>query len=125
MKVELDLIMGNKSMNNFMHVCDVFEAGKHLGESYTLTLDFTELGNFSDKLKVIKDTLEKNGYDVIFIAVNNINGQRVTEWPILFKESVQTLSNGSKYVLFKDLLSKLGYNSVTDQYMRVLSIQYN
>jgi hypothetical protein len=120
----LDVICGDKMMklqNNFMHACDVFEKGKHLGQH--LQLEATGNPNMEKLCENVKNAYEQasEGY-VLFIAIRTIDGERCKEPQAIFNKGIQTISDGSNFGLFKNILKQLGYEAETNEYMMVESI---
>lgn len=124
MKITFETLLGDGTMNNFMHAGDVFEPGKQLAEIKILTLTVEEPTNVLKILETLWEGFKANQINGVFCAISAIDEVSNTEYPIFFKEGVQTISNGSTYCLFKDLLQHMGYDCETDQYMHVTSIKY-
>lgn len=127
----LDLFCRNEfsgKINLFMHYADTFETGKELVEFKQIIV--TGDPNLDNLTNLIKETFEKVKYDVIFIAINSINGERCSNPRAIIKDGVQTLSmdqdgNGKlSWGLFKDILNQLGYYAKTDKHMHVKSVSY-
>lgn len=127
-EIVLDVFGGDKMLklqNNFMHCGDVFEKGKHLSEHFKITI--TGKPNLDKLCENFKNSFEKasEGY-ILFVAIRSINGERCKEPKAYIKEGIQTLSmvqNGELgWSLFRDILSQLGYEVKTNQYMMVESV---
>jgi hypothetical protein len=124
--VDINIISGPRMQNDLMHGMDIFEKGKQLGKynCYTLTFN-TEDGTLPEPetmVKVMKEGLEATDQNVIFIAIDSIGGQKVSDPKAYIKPDVNAISDGSSWFLFKDLLVKLGYEVTTDDHMCVTSI---
>lgn len=127
----LDVIRGNFQMNNFMHRMDVFESGKILGEAEQIqvnakmeeshVVDF--LNGIIENLRMAMedDSVKSEQQIVSFIGIREINSIKNSSIPPYIKSGVQSISNGSKYILFSKLLEILGYEVTTSDYMHVLT----
>jgi hypothetical protein len=118
--IVLDVICGDKRINQFMHYGDVFESGKQYGEYAEITIEGEP--NLDKLPENIRTSLEAVGQDVLFVSIATIDGIAPKKDYIFFKPGIQTISLGKKYSLFKDVLSVLGYNSITDKQMYVIKI---
>jgi len=121
-KIELDLFYGDDFKNRFMHAADVFEQGKQLAEYNQFVVTGTpDLNKLCDNMK---NALEKTGKNVVLVAIRSINGKRVTPRPYI-KPNVQTISDGKKFGLFKDMLERIGYKVDVSECMQVINIKHN
>jgi hypothetical protein len=126
--VVLDVFGGDKMLkfqNEFMHCGDVFEKGKQLAEHFQIVVSGKP---DLDKLcENFKNAFEKasEGY-ILFVAIRSIDGIRSKEPKAYIKEGIQTLSmmqhDTLGWSLFKDVLTHLGYEVKTNQYMMVESV---
>lgn len=126
--ITLDVLCGNKLINEFMHCADVFETGKHFVEHKTFTLSITGNPNLNKLCENFKNALENDGkINVIFVAIRDINGDFHPKYNKYIKPNVQTLSmyqNGILgWALFKDVLKTLKYNVETNQHMMVTIVE--
>jgi hypothetical protein len=127
-EVVLDVFGGTKMQkfqNDFMHCGDVFEKGKHLAEHYQIVV--TGNPNLEKLCENYKNAYEKaSGGYILFVAIKSIDGKRTKEPKAYIKEGIQSISmvqNGELgWSLFKDLLTHLGYEVKTNQYMMVESV---
>lgn len=120
----LDVIGGDKMdkmRNNFMHAVDVFEEGKHLARLFQM--EVTGNPNLDKLCENIKNVYEKasEGY-VLFVAIRSIDNIRCKESQIFLKEGIQSISNGYKWSLFRNILLDMGYNPKTNEHMIVESV---
>ncbi len=120
LKVELDLFYGDKKLNDFMHYADVFERGKQLADYEQFII--TGNPNLEKICENVKNALEGTDKNVVFVAIRNINGERVDDPKAYIKPNTQTISMGKKFGLFKDLLETLKYKVQVSQNMEVLSV---
>jgi len=129
--ITLDIIRGNFQMNNFMHNMDVFESGKILGEAEQIKINATMednhvvdfLSGIIEKLRMAMedDSVKSEQQIVSFIGIREINSIKNSSIPPYIKSGVQSISNGSKYILFSKLLESLDYEVTTSNYMHVLT----
>lgn len=129
--ITLDVIRGNFQMNNFMHNMDVFESGKILGEAEQIEINTTMednhvvdfLSGIVEKLRMAMedDSVKSEQQIVSFIGIREINSIKNYSIPPYIKPGVQSISNGSKYILFSKLLESLSYEVTTSDYMHVLT----
>jgi hypothetical protein len=123
-EVVLDIFYGTKEakgINELMHALDVFEAGKRLALFERLTVSGNpDVNKLPDN---IKKSYEKAGGYVLFVAVRTIDGKKPKKLSAWFQDGIQSISDGNKWGLFKDLLEQLGYEVGTDEHMRVTTIK--
>lgn len=116
----LDVIHGDHKLNAFMHASDVFEDGKQLGEHMTFEVKGTP---DLDKLCVnMKELFEKADRNVSFVAIRTIDGVRV-EPKAYFRPNTQSISDGHRFGLFKEMLEQIGYKVETTKFMQVTSVK--
>lgn len=116
----LDVIHGDHKLNAFMHASDVFEDGKQLGEHMTFEVKGTP---DLDKLCVnMKELFEKADRNVSFVAIRTIDGVRV-EPKAYFRLNTQSISDGQRFGLFKEMLEQIGYKVETTKFMQVTSVK--
>ena len=122
MKVILDIIHGNKTQNEFMHHCDVFENSKQLGKHEELCVsgkDGIDIDNLTTNLK---DAYEKSGRNVVFVSVKQVGSTLTNDYERYIMPNVSTISSGKKWGMFKDGLERMGYEVETDEHMRVTGV---
>jgi hypothetical protein len=121
MKIRLDVISSDKRINDFMHAADVFEQGKQLGKYECMEVTGTAEINIFNLINVLKNALENCDKNVVFIGIRSID-DLIFNFPAPYiMKDVQSISDGSKWGLFRDQLIRLGYEVETDQFMRVTS----
>jgi hypothetical protein len=127
MKIILDVFGGGKIakfQNDLMHAVDVFESGKHF--AYYFQLEISGEPDLDKLCERLKNAYEQSGGYILFAAIRNINDIRSKEPKAYIKEGIQTISTYQNNVLgwslFSDMLIKLGYKTVTNEYMMVESI---
>lgn len=124
--VAIDLFYGSntmKSQNLLMRSADVFELGKQLAVYERIVITGTM--DIENIIETVKSAYEKAGGYVVFAAIYSINGTRSKRPRAYIKQNVQTISNGKKRGLLRDLLMQLGYSVKTDERQHVLSVGYN
>jgi hypothetical protein len=124
-KITLDAIYGDAKVNEFMHAADVFENFKQYAILNEVEMDVTfgddEIERAENTINILKDALEKSGQNVVFIAIKTIDNVRRTMKNYL-KENVSVISTGEQWVMFSELLKKLGYKVETNDQMQVISV---
>lgn len=124
-KINVLILQGNKRTNEFMHSADMFETGKQLidEEATKLMIEYADddVSKFPAELAA---SLEEIGRNVVFVAIETVDGKRIPEPIVYIKPNVQTVSMGTKFALFEEVLSALGYKAKTDKRMNVLSVTY-
>lgn len=129
--IVLDVVRGNFQMNNFMHNMGVFESGKNLGEAeqleVTATMEESHVVDFLNgivenlRIAMEDDSVKSEQQIVSFIGIREINSIKNSSISPYIKPGIQSISNGSKYILFSKLLESLGYEVTTSDYMHVLT----
>jgi len=125
MKIIFDLIAGDDQLNGFMHACDVFEAGKHLGDHIQFVADFEQKKeediDIPRVIEGMKDAVRKGDQksNVIFLSVRQIDGVKTNKYPPYIKEGVQSISDGEKWGMFHEMLDRIGYDVEHTQFMQV------
>jgi hypothetical protein len=122
MKLIIDAIIGDKFINDFMHSGDVFEQGKQLGKLETWELEGENILVF-EVLKPFLKAYKEDKKHVIFLGLRSMDGKPVENFEHYFMKGVQTISNGHKFGLFRDLLKGLGYQVEVDENMRVTRVE--
>lgn len=117
MKVILDIFEGDATLNSFMHSCDVFKKGKQLANGCQLEIEGEP--NVDKLTDTIKSAFEQNKRNVVFISVREVDGKLVNHYPQYLKSGVQTISDGQKFGLFKDMLAQIGYEVKTNKHVVV------
>ena len=105
-----------------MHAGDVFEQGKQLGELETWELEGENILVF-EVLKSFLKAYEENKKQVVFLGLRSMDDKPVENFEHYFMKGVQTISNGHKFGLFRDLLKGLGYHVEVDENMRVTRVE--
>lgn len=119
MKIDIDVIHGEKQINEFMHICDVFEQSKQFGEYECYTVTGSNI-NISKLIMNFKNTFEKAGRNVIFIGINNIDGKIFNFPKPYIRPGISMISDGHQWYLLKDLLNLIGYKTEIDKNMRII-----
>lgn len=126
MKLYFDVIAGHKHINAFMVACDVFDGGKkQLGVHYLITStvedDVVVSKEWADNIiNVMKGGFESQSYNVSFIGFRSLSVDST-----YIRQETQSISNGERWILFKNMLEGLGYTCTTTEYMTVLSAKYS
>lgn len=122
-EVSIDIIQGDKKINEFMHAVDVFEAGKQHGEYQNINFQITGRDE-PNWQSVVNEIFEKSTeqFNVLFVSIRKVDGKTPDESFVRFKEGVQTISDGKKWGLFSNCLNQLGYQCETNDTMHVTSI---
>lgn len=123
-EVEIDIFHSPSLLDKFMHAVDCFESGKRLAVFERMTVtgdpDLTKL------CENIKNALEQVKRELLFIAINSIDGVRSKEPYAYIRPKIQTLSmyqNGNLgFGLFKDILGQLGHKAKTNETMEVTRV---
>lgn len=124
MKVYVDIIHGDKKVDQFMHACDVFEAFKVLGEHNSLEVegDGIDLDNLCEN---IKNSYEKSGRIVSFVAIKRVGATYTNEYKNYIRPGTAAISTGHQWGMLHKILSGLGYKVETDSQMRVISAKFD
>jgi hypothetical protein len=127
-KIEIDFLGGDKKaklINHLMHAADTFERGKQLAihERYIVTGN-PDLPKLCER---IATAYEQAGGYAIFVGIRKVNGKRAVNPYAWFMSGVQSISMQQKnkplgWALFRDILAQIGYNSKTDENMRVVAV---
>jgi len=122
-EVSIDIIQGDKKINEFMHAADVFEKGKQLGEHQNMNFEITgkDEPNWQEIVDKIFESSSKE-FNILFVSIREIDGKTPKESFVRFKEGVQSISNGKQWGLFSDCLNQLGYQCEVNDIMHVTSI---
>jgi hypothetical protein len=124
MKIIVEILYGDRKINQFMHSADIFEPGKQLvtnHENYTITGTDIKLPLLCEN---VAKAFEKGGdKNVVFVAIKSINDKRVKDAMPYFKPETQSISNGKTWGLFKDVLMQMGYEVETSQHMHVTNVK--
>lgn len=129
--ITIDFLGGYSKMqtmqNEFMHAADVFEQSKELVMHDRTTLITSDLEKTLASLhENYKKSVEQVGGYVIFIGICHVNGKEYKDTNCFFKEGVRSVSMLQKGTLgwgvFKDILTKLGYDVVTTNDMKVIKV---
>ena len=124
MKILLDVMYGDKMMNEFMHHADVFEPSKQLAAHHQIELTGENI-NLDKTCHVMFSALTSNDKNVVFVAIRSVDGIRYVhddKETYYIMPGINSISNGHNWGLFKDHLLTLGYITKTDERMRVLEI---
>lgn len=119
MELKLDLILGDKKMNDWMHMLDAFEETKVLGEFTQIVIE----GEFDlwTITKKLADYLEED-YAVHFIGIKTIDNYDAKNAVHYLKPNISSISDGRKWGTFRDLLCRLGYDVYTNDRMIVTNV---
>lgn len=97
-KATIVVVHGNKRLDEFMHVTDVFEPFKVLGTITELDAVLTDAGTLMKAIDCIKAGLEEQGDRVSAVFAR---GEAEAAWA---DPKVTVLSTGKKWVLMRELL---------------------
>ncbi|MEK6828901.1 MAG: hypothetical protein AABY15_02160 [Nanoarchaeota archaeon] len=120
-KVKVDVIIGDKMMNNFMHACDMFEDSKQLGKYEQMVVSGKPEMDLKNLSRNLKDALEKSGMNVVFVSVRQIGPTLTNDYDRYIMPGVSAITDGHKWGMFHKLLEGLGYEVETDNQMKVTS----
>lgn len=124
MDIHFDLIYGHKRMQSLMRALDLTDKDKKLfGSCYTLTFDAKEKllkEEIEEVIEAVKESLIGAGAEIAFIGFRSLTIEAV-----YIRENIQTISNGEKWGLFKDVLEQLGYTVTTSSNMCVTSARFS
>lgn len=121
MQIEFDILHGNKKLNHALHAWDLFEEGKQLFQFKRLqvTCDKT-VDELPDLITKLKETISQEE-NVIFISIRSVDRKINSTIPPYIQQGVQTVSDGGKFDLFKNILEQLGYTVTTNEFVMVLT----
>lgn len=122
-KVKIDVIMGKKIMNNFMHACDMFENSKQLGEYEQMVVSGEPGMDMKNLTRNLKDALEQSGMNVVFVSIRQVGPTLTNDFDRYIMPGVSAITNGHNWGMFHKLLKGLGYEVETDQQMKVMSVK--
>lgn len=114
-KVLVDVIHGNKWINDFMHTTDTFEKGRILGNHSYIEVEVEDDCNVFTLADEIASMYTKLGEVVSFVGLNKIDGKHITYGTHYFKPNLQTISNGKQWGMACEMISKLGYLVETNE----------
>lgn len=114
-KVEVDIIHGNRWMDNFMHAADAFDKGRFLGNYENLIVEVADDCNVFTLAKDIADMYSSAGQLVSFVGLKTIAGNHITHGTHYFKEGLQTISTGRQWGMACDMITQLGYIVETNE----------
>lgn len=126
MEIEIDFLGGNtqaKFMNEFMHCGDVFEKGKQLAIHDRFIVTGNDSIDLEKLCERVANAYEQAGGYAVFVGIRSIDNKPVGNSHAWFMKDVQSISIGTKWGLFKDILNQLGYKAETDEHMKVVSVQ--
>lgn len=125
--IVFDIIHGSRIQNDFMHAGDVYEKGKQLGNYEPYRLKYAGAptdDNLISLQKLLKDAFEAVGQHIIFLSIIHDGIKYINHIPPYIKPDVQTISTGHHWILFRDMLTSLGYEVTTTEYMQVLTAKH-
>jgi hypothetical protein len=119
----VDVIGGNKKakfQNDMLRACDMFEPFKKF--ALHSRIEVNGIDDPQTAIEAVKHAYKKEGGYVLFAGILNKDGSSV-----YFLEQgisvISTISSGNHgWLMFSDMLKKLGYNPVTDSTMKVTSL---
>ena len=102
-EVTINLIAGDKRIDDFLHRCGVFESFRRLGTGMSCDYEMIVSEPDMDYLMRFKDSLEKKG-GVVVTAVWFADNPEIhyVDW------TVKITSNGQKWMLLGEYLSQFG-----------------
>lgn len=122
--VTIDLIMGDKMMNHFMHAADMFEDFKQLGKYSQIVLPVGSDGPAIQKLTTaITKHITDSKMNPIFVSIRQVGPLLTNDFERYIKPGISVISDGHKWGMFHQILKDLGYKVETDEHMRVLSVK--
>ncbi len=105
-----------QQMNKLMHFSAIFESGKQLGVLKEVSIKTnSKIKSPHDAVSALKKLYEMLGGKVLLLLEKE-SGESY------FMEKIQTISNGNQFILFHDMLKKLGFDVHTDEFMCVIDI---
>ena len=121
-KIKVDIISQDRKMNVLMRAFDVFEESKKFGTPWAIEIEYKpgRKPNYKQLLKKTQKSIEQMDHLVFFIGFRNVK-----DAPSFVAPGINQISNGTHFMLFKDLLNMLGYEAETDQNMKVTSASRN
>lgn len=122
MEIILDVISGDSKINSLMHCADMFEESKQLGKYESIEVTGVNI-DVNNLITNIIDAYKKCNKDVTFLSIVSIDKILNTEIKPFFKSNVNTISSGTKFALFKDILNRLNYIVETDDRMCVTNVK--
>jgi len=125
--VVLDVFLSNKKMsfvNQIMKSADLFDNSKILAKflQFELEIDKEPTELF---IKIMKEALEEQNHKIYFMAINSINGSKPKNNFVWFKPNIREIvvDDGKlKCYLFKDILTKKGYNVEISKTLHVVEV---
>lgn len=121
MKLYFDVIYSNKLLNDLMIAMDLFDQGKkNLGDVkqvvITISQEIVHKHQIDQLIRGMVRIWSEEGKNIVFIGYRSLEFSSIH-----IKPGIQTISDGNKYGLFKDILTTLGYKVETTDIMEVIS----
>jgi len=98
----INIIVGEKRMNDFLHAADIFEPFKQYGEVLSMEFELTKSKPNLAFLIRFKEQLEKHGDVVTALWFARTPEIHYVDW------SVKVTSDGKKWAVLKDYLKQFG-----------------
>lgn len=114
-KVLVDVIHGNKWINDFMHAADTFEESKILGNHSYMEVEVEDDCNIFTLAEELASLYTKSGEVVSFVGLDKIDGKPIYYGTHYFKPGLQTISNGKQWGMACEMITKLGYKVETNE----------
>lgn len=119
----LDLIAGDKKLNEIMETADMRESHKFyvLGNRYEIKFK-GKLESIANIVDAMRKASESEGSIVIFCGIAVINDVKPKEPIYYLKRNVSLISDGKKVGMLRDILQSLGYTVEVDEHNRVVKL---
>ncbi len=116
----IDVIAGNKMLNEIMGMADMRDSYKVFAELKRYKITFVGSGdNLANDMRQMQ---EFAGDKVVLSYVREIDGVKLETPDYYLKQGVSQISDGKKVSMLKDMLQALGYTVEVDEHNRVVKL---
>lgn len=116
----IDVIAGNKMLNEIMGMADMRDSYKVFAELKRYKITFVGSGdNLANDMRQMQ---EFAGDKVVLSYVREIDGVKPEISDYYLKQGVSQISDGKKVGMLRDILQALGYTVEVDEHNRVVKL---